>query len=168
MTLNLILFLALAAIAVLSALGMLLSRNAIYAVLYLIVNFASVAVLYLLLHAPFIAIVQVTVYAGAIMVLFLFVIMLLSAEHTGRTDSLFKRQPLVFVLGAALLAEVVYIVYTQKDTLPNVQSITDVFGSPKAIGELLFSQYLLPFEITSILLLAAMIGAVVLTKSEKK
>ena len=84
MSVSLILFLVVAIIAVATALGMLFSRNAVYAALYLILNFASVAVLYLLLNAPFIAVAQVTVYAGAIMVLFLFVIMLLGAESTGR------------------------------------------------------------------------------------
>lgn len=78
---NPILFLILGAIAILAALGMLLSRNAIHSALFLILNMATIAVFYLVLNAPFIAMVQVTVYAGAIMVLFLFVIMLLGAEQ---------------------------------------------------------------------------------------
>jgi NADH-quinone oxidoreductase subunit J len=83
MSANLILFIILAGVAVGSAVAMLLSRNAIYAALFLILNFVAVALFYVVLDAPFIAISQVTVYAGAIMVLFLFVIMLLGAEQTG-------------------------------------------------------------------------------------
>ncbi|MBN2044683.1 MAG: NADH-quinone oxidoreductase subunit J [Anaerolineales bacterium] len=168
MSLNLIFFLLLALIAVLSAVGLLASRSALYSALYLIINFATVAVMYLTLHAPFIAIVQITVYAGAIMVLFLFVIMLLGAEHIGSLHPQRWFLPLALVLGILLLAEAIIIIFTQPNLLPEAQVISSDFGSPKAIGELLFNQYLLPFEATSILLLVAMIGAIVLTKPEKK
>ncbi|HQV95062.1 MAG TPA: NADH-quinone oxidoreductase subunit J, partial [Anaerolineales bacterium] len=86
MTLDLALFLLLALIAIASALGMLISRNTVYSALYLVLNFVTVAVFYLLLSAPFIAMVQITVYAGAIMVLFLFVIMLLGAEGLPKSE----------------------------------------------------------------------------------
>jgi NADH-quinone oxidoreductase subunit J len=164
MSLNLLLFLVLAGLAVLSALGMLLSRSALYSALYLIINFVTVAVMYLTLHAPFIAIVQITVYTGAIMVLFMFVIMLLGAEQIGSRHPQRWFLPLAIFLGAVLLVETVYILLSQRDIFPEAVKISTQFGSPKAIGELLFNQYLLPFEVTSILLLAAMIGAIVLTK----
>jgi NADH-quinone oxidoreductase subunit J len=167
MSLNLLLFLILAGIAVLSALGMLLSRNALYSALYLIINFITVAVMYLTLHAPFIAIVQITVYTGAIMVLFVFVIMLLGAEQIGSRHPQRWFLPLAIFLGAVLLIETMYIVLYQLSLTSGVAEIAEQFGSPKAIGELLFSQYLLPFEATSVLLLVAMIGAIVLTKREK-
>jgi NADH-quinone oxidoreductase subunit J len=164
MSLNLLLFLILAGLAVLSALGMLLSRNALYSALYLIINFITVAVMYLTLHAPFIAIVQITVYTGAIMVLFVFVIMLLGAEQIGSRHPQRWFLPLAIFLGAVLLIETVYIVIYQRNLTSGAAKIAEQFGSPKAIGELLFNQYLLPFEATSILLLVAMIGAIVLTK----
>jgi len=165
MTINLILFLILGVTAVATALGMLFSRNAVYAALFLILNFGTVAVFYLLLDAPFIALTQVTVYAGAIMVLFLFVIMLLGAEQTGRTPSVWWMQPLALGLGAVLLGEALYIIVTQRSLLPvGVVTPSASFGTPTIVGELLFNQYLLPFEVTSILLLVAMIGAVVLSK----
>ena len=167
MSLNLLFFLVLAVIAVLSALGMLLSRNALYSALYLIINFITVAVMYLTLHAPFIAIVQITVYTGAIMVLFVFVIMLLGAEQIGSQHPQRWFLPLAIFLGAVLLIETMYIVLYQLDVTSGAANITDQFGSPKAIGELLFNQYLLPFEATSVLLLVAMIGAIILTKREK-
>jgi NADH-quinone oxidoreductase subunit J len=168
MTIQLALFLALAAIAIASALGMLFSRNAVYSALFLITNFATVAFFYLLLHAPFIAIAQVTVYAGAIMVLFLFVIMLLGAEQLRHPHVMRWQRPLAVILGVVLCAEAMFIIFFQGGAVAMSGSLPQDFGSPKTIGSLLFNQYLLPFEVTSILLLAAMIGAIVLTKSEKK
>src|SRR5512135_2744048 len=94
MTLELIFFLILSFISIATALGMLLSRNAIYSALFLVLNFVTVAVFYLLLGAPFIAMAQVTVYAGAIMVLFLFVIMLLGAESLPKAEVLPWQMPL--------------------------------------------------------------------------
>lgn len=164
MTTDLILFIFLAVIAIASGLGMLFSRNAIYAALFLILNFATVAVFYLLLSAPFIALAQITVYAGAIMVLFLFVIMLLGAERTGRTPAVRWLRPLALVLGGVLLVETVYTVITQIGAFPLGGTPATTFGSPVEVGEVLFNSYVLPFEVTSVLLLVAMVGAIVLTK----
>jgi NADH-quinone oxidoreductase subunit J len=172
MTLSVVLFLVVAVIAVATALGMLFSRNAVYAALYLILNFAAVAVLYLLLNAPFIAVAQITVYAGAIMVLFLFVIMLLGAEQTGRKylDRPWWVQPVPLFLGAVLLFETIYILVAQLNgTLAGwTENLPAEFGSPADVGMLLFSKYLLPFEATSILLLIAIVGAIVLTRANAK
>ena len=169
MTQDLILFIILAAIAIITAVSMLLSRNAVYSAMFLVLNFVTVAVLYLLLNAAFIAMVQVTVYAGAIMVLFLFVIMLLGAEKAAKGESLSWQPPLAVLLGGALLMEFAYILFVrQTNLISNIESVSETFGSPASIGELLFDRYLLPFEITSILLLVAMIGAIVITRREKK
>ncbi|MGD9093080.1 MAG: NADH-quinone oxidoreductase subunit J, partial [Anaerolineales bacterium] len=111
MTPDLILFLALAIVAVAAALGMLFSTNAIYSALFLILNFATVAVFFLMLGAPFIALAQIVVYAGAIMVLFLFVIMLLGAEKLRQKESLPWQQPLAITLGVLLLLEAVYVIF---------------------------------------------------------
>jgi NADH-quinone oxidoreductase subunit J len=169
MTVQLLLFLILALIAIASALGMLISRNAIYSALFLVVNFATVAVFFLLLDAPFIAVAQVSVYTGAIMVLFLFVIMLLGAERAGPIQAIQWQRPLAITLAVILLLEAGYIIFTNK-SLSTVaeKQIALGFGSPASIGTALFSTYLLPFEITSVLLLVAMIGAIVLTKGDKK
>jgi NADH-quinone oxidoreductase subunit J len=168
MTGQLILFIVLALVAVASALGMLFSRSAVYSALFLIMNFAVVAVFYLLLNAPFIAISQVSVYAGAIMVLFLFVIMLLGAEQLRRERTLAWQQPLAIGLALILLAEVVYILATQTGLSASTSPVPDGFGSPQAVGLTLYTSYLLPFEVTSILLLVAIVGAIVLTRQEKK
>ena len=167
-TANLILFIILAGVAVCSALAMLFSRNAIYAALFLILNFVAVAMFYVILDAPFIAISQVTVYAGAIMVLFLFVIMLLGAEQTGRTPSRWWYQPVALFLGVVLLIETAVIIFSQTGKLPAPVDVPATFGTPLAIGQELFTNYLLPFEATSILLLTALVGAIVLTRGEKK
>jgi NADH-quinone oxidoreductase subunit J len=103
------------------------------------------------------------------MVLFLFVIMLLGAEKAAKSESLAWQPPLAVLLGGALLMEFAYILFVGQNSL--VSELGDVakgFGSPASIGEVLFDRYLVPFEITSILLLVAMIGAIVITRREKK
>ncbi len=166
MTLNLILFFTLAIVAVASALGMLLSKNAVYSALFLILNFATVAVFYLLLDAPFIAMSQVTVYAGAIMVLFLFVIMLLGAERLGGKPVIQWQRPVAILLAVVLLAEAAYLVLFRTGGFQPAAQVEAAFGSPQLVGSVLFNQYLLPFEVTSILLLVAIVGAVVLSKRD--
>ncbi|MBI3158747.1 MAG: NADH-quinone oxidoreductase subunit J [Chloroflexi bacterium] len=163
---ELIVFFVLGTVAVGSAIGMLLSRNAVYSALFLILNFATVAVFYLVLGAPFIAMVQVTVYAGAIMVLFLFVIMLLGAEHLERRTGADWQKPIAALLGVVLLVEAGYVLLSESVSLPGINVPAADYGAPVAIGELLFSEYLLPFEVTSVLLLAAMVGAIVITRRD--
>lgn len=170
MTLDMFFFSVQAIVVIASALGMLFSRNAVYSALFLIVNFGTIAVFYLQLNAPFLAMAQVTVYAGAIMVLFLFVIMLLGAEQERQRRALRWQQPLAIGLGIVLFAETAYFFFTKAGIsaeLPAFETLLSDFAGPKAIGMVLFNQYLLPFEVTSILLLVAMVGAIVLTKSEK-
>ncbi|MFH2103352.1 MAG: NADH-quinone oxidoreductase subunit J [Chloroflexota bacterium] len=170
MDLSLILFMILAAVAVLTAVGLLSSRNAIYAALFLVLNFATVAVFYLLLGAPFIAMVQVTVYAGAIMVLFLFVIMLLGAEKLPKGKVLPWQRPLAITLAAILVVEGGILLFQRLSlaaTIPNPGAEVNTVEALQDLGNQLFSQYLLPFEVTSIVLLVAMIGVIVLTKQEK-
>ncbi len=166
MTPDLIVFLALGLVAVGAAVGMLLSRNAVYSALFLILNFATMAVFYLVLGAPFIAMVQVTVYAGAIMVLFLFVIMLLGAEHLERHTSVDWQKPVAVLLGLGLLGMVGYLLVSGQVTLGTITTPEQGYGSPLEIGRALFTEYLLPFEITSVLLLAAMVGAIVITRRD--
>jgi NADH-quinone oxidoreductase subunit J len=171
MTIDLILFLILAVAAVATALGMLLSRNTVYSALFLVLNFGTVAVFYLLLGAPFIAMVQITVYAGAIMVLFLFVIMLLGADELKPDKGLPWQRPLALLLAALLAVEAGYIVLVRARPDASIILPGDAVNSADAmrqLGGLLFNQYLLPFEVTSILLLVAMVGAIVLTKKEKE
>jgi NADH-quinone oxidoreductase subunit J len=171
MNLELIFFLILSIISVSTALGMLLSRNAVYSALFLVLNFVTVAVFYLLLGAPFIAMAQITVYAGAIMVLFLFVIMLLGAESLPQAEVLPWQKPLAGFLAVVLAVEATFIFLTRGRPIGNVAQpdpAVNTVTNLRALGEALFTQYLLPFEVTSILLLVAMIGAIVLVRKEKR
>jgi len=162
----LIFFLGLAVISVAAALGLLFSRNAVYAALFLVLNFVTVAVFYLTLNAPFLAMAQITVYAGAIMVLFLFVIMLLGPKKLKQSSQIAWQRPLAIGLGLALIVEIAVLFVGQVRGSEMLAEIGPGFGSPQAVGEVLFNQYLLPFEITSVLLLVGMIGAIVLTKED--
>ncbi len=155
----------LGAVSVASALGLLLSRNAIYAALFLVLNFGVGAVIYLVLNAPFIAVVQVSVYAGAIMVLFLFVIMLLGAERLSPGENppgMSFQRPLAIALGGVLLGLALYVLFVRQ---PPTTATALADSSPMAVGLSLFGPYLFPFEVVSILLLVAMVGAVVLTRN---
>ena len=168
MTAPTLIFLSLALLAIVTAAGMLLSRNAVYAALFLILNFSTVALLYLLLGAPFIAMAQVTVYAGAIMVLFLFVIMLLGAEKLPDSKNLPWQRPVAIVTGLILLAEGIYLLVVRNWTLTDLPTPTKGYADPAEIGKMLFNQYTLPFEVTSVILLVAVVGAIVLTRVEKR
>ena len=159
-----ILFIGLAVVAIASALGLLLSRNAVYAAINLVINFITVAIFYILLGAPFIALVQIAVYAGAIMVLFLFVIMLLGAERLTRGSALPWQRPLAIIMAVVLVLEAAYLLVARWEMLAQTGAVGADFGSPAAVGDVLFNVYLLPFEVISVLLLVAMIGAIVLTR----
>ena len=167
---DLILFLTLALIAIASALGMLLSRNAVYSALYLVLNFATVALFFLVLGAPFVAMAQVTVYAGAIMVLFLFVIMLLGSDSLPPSQVLPWQKWFAGALAAILVGEAIYLLALRSGLTAQVdrpEAALNTVESLRGLGKALFSNYLLPFEVTSVLLLVAMVGAIVLTKRDK-
>lgn len=162
---ELVVFIVSAIVAVAGALAMLVSRNAVHSALFLLLNFGAIAVLYLLLQAPFLFAVQLIVYGGAIIVLFLFVIMLLGVERVeDAPDRIAWQRPLAIALGLLLLAEALYIGFSRAWGAVTPVALVEGFGSPESIGVALFTTFLLPFEITSIVLLAAIIGVVVLSK----
>ncbi len=170
MTSDLIVFLVLSLVAIATALGMLFSRNAVYSALFLVLNFVTVAVFYLLLGAPFIAMSQITVYAGAIMVLFLFVIMLLGAGSLGPSKVIPWQRPLAITLAVVLAVESLYLIISRARVdriIAAPDAETNAMAGLRDMAMTLFDQYLLPFEVISILLLVAMVGAIVLTKQEK-
>ena len=162
-----LLFLLFAAIAVGCAINLVLQKHPISSALSLIGVMISLAVLYLLLGGEFIAAVQVIVYAGAIMVLFVFVIMLL---NTGGETKSAGRSQMVRWLGIPLFTIFVgllsYIVQRAVPAGPGVSFGQFTGGTPRDVGRLLFTQYLLPFEATSVLVLIAILGAVVLARKE--
>jgi NADH-quinone oxidoreductase subunit J len=158
-----VVFFITAVVAVIGAVMMLLTRNAVHSALWLLLNFSSIAVLFLLLRAPFLFAVQLIVYAGAIMVLFLFVVMLLGAERAeDERDQIAWQRPLALLLALVLLGEAAYIFLAQPGAGFATTAASEDFGAPGRISEALFTTYLLPFEITSVILLAALVGVVVL------
>jgi NADH-quinone oxidoreductase subunit J len=164
-----VLFVAFAAILVVSSLLVILHRSPVSSALFLVLAFCSLAAIYLLLRAEFIGLVQIVVYAGAIMVLFLFVIMYLNLGkdlESGVTIAL--RRGLGWLIGAVLVAEGALFVSRGLAPGPTAPPVLDPgFGNTQQIGLLLYSRYLFPFEITSILLLVAMIGVVVIARGRQ-
>lgn len=158
------LFYIVAAVAVVAALGVILQRTPVYSALSLIVVLGSLAVIYLLLGAPFIAVIQVIVYAGAIMVLFVLVIMLLNAGHEAPTNRSRLARWLGLPLLAAFLVEI--LIFVWKSFPAGAAAPAALDAGPSAIGTLLFRNYVLPFEVTSLLILVAILGAVVLAKKQ--
>ncbi len=162
-----ILFIILGVIAVLSALFMLTSRNAVHAALFLVLNFTTIAVMYLVLNAPFLFVTQITIYAGAIMVLFLFVVMLLGAEQLRGAGQGSRWQFVISaVLGLALVISFIWMASGINSTDSSTETAVD--AGPASIGLELFESYVFPFEIASIVLLVAMIGVVVLRSRKAK
>ena len=165
-----VLFIILAVFTVVTAVLVIVQRNPVASAIFLILTFFSLAGIYLLLHAEFIAAVQVIVYAGAIMVLFLFVIMLLNLEKEKRLVARGRLMKTVGVfLGVAFLIQI-GIVF-QKVLLEGTPGNfppgkVAALGNTQVVARLLFTDFLLPFEITSVLLLVAIIGAIILVKRE--
>ena len=157
-------FLLLAVMVGGSALGVILMRNPIHAALLLTVNLAGVAALYLMLQAQFLALVQVIVYAGAIVVLFLFVIMLLNLQRQVQSTA---GPVLVATAGVGGIALALLVVGAlRRAVAPPGGDVAPGFGETTALARQLFTVYLLPFELTSILLLVAIVGAVALAKKD--
>jgi NADH-quinone oxidoreductase subunit J len=168
MSLELILFILFAFVAAVSAVIMITRSNPIISALFLVLNFASLAGLYLILNAQFIAVVQVIVYAGAIMVLFLFVIMLLKPEKEKFFSSHPQVKILAIVIAALVFFQLVYMIFLSKPSTslnPTVAASVKA-GTIEQIGRELYTNYILPFEAAGYLLLAATIGALVLAKKK--
>ena len=158
----------LAIVAIGSALLMLINRNAIYSALFLVLNFATIAILYLALGAPFIALSQITVYAGAIMVLFLFVITLLGAEKLPGYEPIKGQRLVAIILALVFIVELALFFVFRNQTTGPIPFVGPEFASPKNIGVVMFTEYLLPFEVVAFILLSATVGAIMLTKPERK
>ena len=165
---ELLIFYPLAGLCVMLALGVILNNSPIGSALCLIGMMLGLAVIFVLQQAHFIAVLQVIIYAGAIMVLFMFVIMLLNLKENDTHWVSRERNTLLSILTGLLAAGALYkiidIIFSGELDSPKVTP--DSFGTVATVGESLFTDFVLPFEVASILLLAAMIGAVVLAKSK--
>lgn len=161
-----VMFYPLAILTLAGAFSMILSRNPVYAAMSMVLAFFGIAGIYVLLSAQLLAALQIIVYAGAIMVLFLFVIMLLSLVEL---DLGKQKITAGAVIGGAVALLFWVISYTVFEALPNQQMPTQLaanFGEVVGVGRMIFSQFVLPFEATSILLLVAIVGAVVVAKAK--
>lgn len=165
---ELVIFLITAIVLLITAILVVVQRNPVASALFLIAALCAQAILYLLLKAPFLAVIQIIVYAGAIMVLFLFVIMLLNLRKDEFVPEKRKVQRFFGILFAVILfIEIGALVKLSITGLPQTSGITNPdFGSVHQVGQLLFTDYLFPFEVTSVLLLVAIVGAIVMAKRE--
>ena len=162
-----ILFWFLSALALLGATMVLISKNPVHSILWLIVVFFAISGHYILLNAQFIAIVNLIVYAGAIMVLFLFVVMLMNLNSTSEPHKNITQRLAGTIAGGCLLLIMIDVLRGASE-VQNATSMVKVgnIGLIKTLGKALFVDYVVPFEITSVLFLSAMIGAVVIGKKE--
>jgi len=154
--------------AVVSAILMITRRNPVKSVLYLVVNFFCVSAIYLMLRAQFIAIIQILVYAGAIMVLFLFVIMLLNLQdETKLTESVTYKKMTAVLLSILLFSTFAITTYFGfYGKYPAMNPAAEQMGTVEVIGKELYTTYSFPFELVSFILLAAIIGAIILAKKK--
>jgi NADH-quinone oxidoreductase subunit J len=165
MSITEILFWFLSALALVSAIMVLISKNPVHSVLWLVATFFAISGHYILLNAQFIAIVNLIVYAGAIMVLFLFVIMLMNLDAAIEPKRSLWMKLAGIISGGLLLAVLLSVVRTSVDlTNKTAELNTGDIGLIKNLGNVLFTQYAVPFEISSVLFLSAMVGAVVIGK----
>ncbi|GAA5521329.1 NADH-quinone oxidoreductase subunit J [Aliifodinibius salicampi] len=162
-------FIFLAVLAIASGLAMVISKNTVNSALFLVLNMVSLSGLYLLLQAQFMAVIQVLVYAGAIMVLFLFVIMLLNVDDEQSLFNKFRIKYFVaFLFGVGVFTQLIYSIGSFSNTLPVVSEKMAQVGTVEAVGDVLFTKYLLPFELTAILLTAAVVGALIVAQHKIK
>jgi NADH-quinone oxidoreductase subunit J len=174
MTLSFIefLFYFFSTILVLSALTVVSTRNTVHAVMFLVLAFLNAAALFVILGAEFIAMLLIVVYVGAIAVLFLFVVMMLDVDHKKIKGTINKNLPILIIISLIMLAEIIAIIkfssvkwYDTKTLFPTPKGIHNI----NAIGDVLYTDFILPFQISGAVLFVAMIGAIVLTlKSETR
>ncbi len=164
------LFVGFAALLVVTSLMVILHRNPVTSALFLVLAFCSLAGIYLLLHAEFLGMVQIVVYAGAIMVLFLFVIMYLNLQHDVESGvQIALRRGIGWLAGAGLLLAGATLLGRGLALGPAAEVSPDqASGNVAAIGKALYSRYLFPFELTSVLLLVAMVGVIVIARGRAR
>ncbi len=158
-------FYSLSFLAIVSSILMIFHKNAMYSVLFLLVCFFSVAGLYVMLNAQFLGIVHIIVYAGAIMVLFLYVIMFLNMS----SPVTIRKSKLIMLAAVCTGLMLLFVLFAALWSVPfgqNPQQVDQNIGLAKTLGKVLFNEYLIPFEVTSVLFLSGMIGVVIFNKKE--
>jgi NADH-quinone oxidoreductase subunit J len=167
MSITEILFYAFSGVLLVSAIGVITARNPVHAALFLVFSFVNSAVLWMLLEAEFLAIVLVLVYVGAVMVLFLFVVMMLDINVAQMREGFTRYAPLGILIALIVVAEIGSVVWV-KSLGSEVTPVASVgvaadYSNTQALGELLYTKYLYPFELAAVILLLAIVAAIVLT-----
>lgn len=171
MTITEILFYAFSAVLVVAALGVITARNPVHAALFLVFAFFNSAILWLLMEAEFLAIVLVLVYVGAVMVLFLFVVMMLDVNIAQAKEGFTRYAPLGLLIAGIVVAEIGFVVWVKhlgvEQTAAAASAAVEGYSNTRALGELLYTKYLYPFELAAVLLLLAIVAAIVLTMRQR-
>ena len=171
MSITEILFYAFSGVLLVSAIGVITARNPVHAALFLVFSFINSAVLWMLLEAEFLAIVLVLVYVGAVMVLFLFVVMMLDINIAQVREGFTRYAPLGILIALIVVAEIGSVVYVKTlgtEVTPVAQvAMEEGYSNTGALGELLYTKYLYPFELAAVILLLAIVAAIVLTMRQR-
>ena len=165
-----LLFYAIAGVLVVSAIGMITSRNPVHAALYLVFAFFNSAIIWMLMEAEFLAIVLVLVYVGAVMVLFMFVVMMLDINVSLMREGFTRYAPLGAVIAIVVIAEIASVVVVKSLGLSSIEptAMVETTSNTRALGKLLYTEYLYPFELAAVLLLVAIVAAIVLTMRRRE
>jgi NADH-quinone oxidoreductase subunit J len=167
MSITEILFYAFAAVLVVAAIGVITARNPVHAALFLVFAFFNSAILWLLMEAEFLAIVLVLVYVGAVMVLFLFVVMMLDINVAQMREGFTRYAPLGVLVAVIVVIEIASVVWVKNlgrvGAEPAPSLVVDGYSNTQALGELLYTKYLFPFELAAVILLVAIVAAIALT-----
>ena len=161
-----LLFYALSSILVLAALGVIASRNPVHSALFLVLSFVQSAMLWLLLEAEFLAVVLVLVYVGAVMVLFLFVVMMLDINEEALKEGFARYLPIGVLVALVLVLEIVYVVwYSSQNLLAGIvpESYPPGYSNTEALGSILYTEHVYAFELAAVILLLAIVAAITLT-----
>lgn len=167
MSFELIIFYFFAAIMVMAALRMITAKNPVHSILSLVLVFFTSSAIWLLLEAEFLAITLVLVYVGAVMVLFLFVVMMLNINTSQIREGFVKFMPFAIVVSLIMIAELVLVVISKEFKFEREESFVSEIGNTQALGEILYTDYLLPFETAAVILLVAIVAAIVLTLRQR-
>ncbi|MFK8017423.1 MAG: NADH-quinone oxidoreductase subunit J [Gammaproteobacteria bacterium] len=165
-----VLFYSFSFVLVVAALGVVLSRNPVYSAMLLVLSFFTSAVLWVLLEAEFLGIALVLVYVGAVMVLFLFVVMMLDINVETMREGMTRYTPLGIVVGLAVLGEIVFVVWNQRfggTTFPTPAPKPADYSNTEALGAVMYTDYVLAFELAAVILLVAIVAAIMLTMRKR-
>ena len=174
MTASLLSFYIFSAVMLLSSLMVISSRNPVHSVLFLILAFFNAAGLFVILHAEFLAMILIIVYVGAVAVLFLFVVMMLDFRASLEKSNILQYMPIGIFVGLVFISELVIVLVNTKLDLENIQILSNPlsnFGgltNTEAIGSILYTDYILYFQVSGIILLVAMVGSIVLTLRDRE